>query len=154
MRYNRGVRWSKANIPDMTAGAQEIRFEGVHCSLSIAKLADRVVLLKIAGTDVGEFGEAPMKALRDFLGDSPATHLFIDARDVRGASIEVSADWAGWLNTHREILETVTMLTGSRFVQITAEFVRRFSSLEGSLRICTDPIVFDQVLFEATESAV
>lgn len=94
-----------------------------------------------------------MKALRDFLGDSPAVQLFIDARDVLGASIEVSGDWAGWLSAHRAILESVTMLTGSRFIQITAEFVRRFSSLEGSMRICTDPMVFDHALLEAIERA-
>jgi len=138
----------------MTAGAQEIRFDGIHCSLSIAKPADRVVLLRIAGTDVGEFGDAPMNALRQCVGDGPAAHLFIDARDVRGASIEVSADWAGWLSAHRAILESVTMLTGSRFIQITAEFVRRFSSLEGSMRICTDANAFHQALLEAIERAV
>ena len=134
-----------------TSGAHEIRFDGVHCSLSIVRPAGRVVLMKISGTDVGEFGDAPMKALRDCVGDARGVQLFIDARDVRGASIEVSGDWATWLSEHRAILENVTMLTGSRFVQITAEFVRRFSSLEGSMRICTDPDVFDHALQEAIE---
>jgi hypothetical protein len=133
----------------MTLGTQEIRFDGIHCSLSIRKAAKRVVVLKISGTDVGEFGDAPMKALRDCAGDSGPIHLFIDARDVRGASIEVSGEWAGWLGANKAILENVTMLTGSRFIQITAEFVRRFSSLEG-MRICTDPTVFDYALLDAT----
>lgn len=90
-----------------------------------------------------------MKALRDCAGESPAIHLFIDARDVRGASIEVSGEWAGWLSANRAILESVTMLTGSRFIQLTAEFVRRYSSLEGSMRICTEPAVFDYAVLEA-----
>lgn len=137
----------------MTADTQEIRLDGVHCSISITKPEDRIVVMKISGTDVGEFGDAPMKALRACVGDSSTSHLFIDARDVRGASIEVSGDWAGWLSTHRAVLESVTMLTGSRFVQITAEFVRRFSSLEGSMRICTEPMVFDHALLEAIERA-
>jgi len=105
--------------------------------------------MRITGTDVGEFGDAPMKALGDILGNAPAAHLFIDARDVRGASIEVSGEWAGWLNAHKADYGMVTMFTGSRFVQVTAEFVRRFASLEGSMRICTEPAVFDQALFEA-----
>jgi phage regulator Rha-like protein len=41
------------------------------------------------------------------------------------------------------------MLTGSRFIQITAEFVRRFASLEGVMRICTEPAIFDFALAEA-----
>jgi hypothetical protein len=135
----------------MAQCTQELRFDGVHCSLSIDKFSARSVLMKISGTDVGEFGDAPMRALRDSVGDSSAIDLFIDARDVRGASIEVSGDWAGWLNANRSILGSVTMLTGSRFIQVTAEFVRRFACLEGSMRICTDPAVFDQAILEAAK---
>lgn len=125
-----------------------IRFDGIHCNLSIERLAVRVVLMRIGGTDVGEFGDAPMKALEEHIADSSPVHLFIDARDVRGASIEVSGEWAAWLSGHKRALTSVTMLTGSRFIQITAEFVRRFASLEGSMRICTDPAVFEQALLE------
>jgi hypothetical protein len=138
----------------MTLDAQEIRFDGIHCRLSIGKPAHRVVLMKIAGTDVGEFGDAPMRALAECVGDTPLVHLFIDARDVRGASIEVSGEWAGWLSANKAILENVTMLTGSRFIHITAEFVRRFSNLEGSMRICTDPVIFEFALREATRAAI
>jgi hypothetical protein len=135
----------------MAPGTQEIRFDGIHCSLSIGTPSARVVLMKISGTDVGEFADAPMKALGDCVSSLSAVHLFIDARDVRGASIEVSGEWTGWLNAHKPVLANVTMLTGSRFIQITAEFVRRFASLEGSMRIRTDPTVFDQALLEATK---
>ncbi len=136
----------------MVQDTREIRFDGIHCNLAIQRPSTRVVLMKIAGTDVGEFGDAPMKALDDWIGGSSPVHLFIDARDVRGASIEVSGDWALWLTARKPVLESVTMLTGSRFIQITAEFVRRFASLEGSMRICTDPAVFDQALLEASLS--
>jgi hypothetical protein len=134
----------------MAPGTREICFDGIHCNLVIEKPSNRVVLIKIRGTDVGEFGDAPMKALDDWISGSSAVELFIDARDVRGASIEVSSDWAAWLNARKPLFGGVTMLTGSRFIQITAEFVRRFASLEGSMRICSDPAVFDQALLEAT----
>jgi|SRR5579884_1592183 len=133
----------------MAPGTQPIRFDGVHCHLSIEKPSARIVLMKISGTDIGEFGDAPMKALTDWLAHSSPVDLFIDARHVRGASIEVSGEWASWLNAHKSVLGTVTMLTGSRFIQVTAEFVRRFASLEGRMRICTEPAVFDQALLEA-----
>lgn len=126
-----------------------VRFDGIHCNLAIEKRSDRVVVIQITGTDIGEFGDAPMKALEHFAEGAAPIHLFIDARDVRGASIEVSGEWAGWLCGHKSILESVTMLTGSRFIQVTAEFVRRFASLEGSMRICADPAVFDQAVIEA-----
>ncbi len=129
----------------------KVRFDGIHCNLTIEKCPNRIVLMNISGTDVGEFGDAPMKALDDWIRGSAPVHLFIDARNVRGASIEVSGDWAGWLSARKAALASVTMLTGSRFIQLTAEFVRRFASLEGSMRICTDPAAFDQTLLEMTK---
>jgi hypothetical protein len=127
----------------------EIRYEGIHCNFHIEQFPNRVVVLRISGTDVGEFGESPMKALNDWVNSAGPVDFFIDARDVRGASMEVSGEWAGWLDTHKEALRSVTMLTGSRYIQITAEFVRRFASLEGIMRICTEAAVFDRSLAEA-----
>ncbi len=49
----------------------------------IERPAARVVLLKIAGTDMGEFVDAPTKALNDWIEGAIPIHLFIDARDVR-----------------------------------------------------------------------
>jgi hypothetical protein len=40
----------------------------------------------------------------------------------RGALIDVSGEWAGWLRGHKVQLQEVSMLTGSRFVQVTADF--------------------------------
>src|SRR5437868_4823049 len=104
----------------MAPKPRELRYEGIHCNLLIERPSDRVVVLKITGTDVGEFGEAPMKALNDWVTGSGPIDFFIDAREVRGASIDVSGEWASWLGAHKEALRTVTMLTGSRFIQVTA----------------------------------
>lgn len=130
----------------LASEGQEIRYDGLHCNLVIQQFPSRVVVLRISGCDIGEFGEAPMKTLNDSLSSSDPIDLFIDARDVSGASIDVSGQWARWLNSHKAGLRTVTMLTGSRFIEITAAFVRRFASLEGIMRICSEPAVFDFAL--------
>jgi hypothetical protein len=134
------------------SATRETRYDGVHCNLVIQRFPPAVVLLRISGSDIGEFGDAPMKTLSDRMSPAAPIDLFIDARDVRGASIEVSAEWAGWLSANRAALRSVTMLTGSRFIQITAEFVRRFASLEGIMRICTEPAIFDYALAETRKS--
>ena len=38
------------------------------------------------------------------------------------------------------------MLTRSRFVQLTADFVQRFAELGPRMRIFTDPVAFDTAL--------
>jgi hypothetical protein len=130
----------------MAPAPTAFRFDGVHCNLLLEQFPGHIAVLRINGTDIGEFGEAPMKTLEHWIAASGPVDLFIDARDVRGASIGVSGEWAGWLSEHRDGLRSVTMLTGSRFIEITAEFVRRFAKLEGIMRICNEPAVFDEAL--------
>lgn len=133
----------------MDPNQSSIRFEGVHCSIVLERVAPSVVLLQIRGTDTGELGNAPMKALENWISKSDSVKFFIDARAVRGASIDVSSEWAAWLNAHRTQLQSITMLTGSKFIQITAEFVRRFAGLNGIMWVCTEPAVFDLALEQA-----
>jgi hypothetical protein len=133
----------------MLSASASLRFDGVHCSIVLERPSESVVLLRISGTDTGELGDAPMQALHGWLSEGASVKLFIDARAVRGASVDVSSEWAAWLSDHRSQLAMVTMLTGSRFVQITAEFVRRFADLNGIMWVCTEPEVFDLALSQA-----
>ena len=57
---------------------------------------------------------------------------------MRGASIDVSGEWAEWLRVHKAHLRAISMLTGSRFVEVTAGFVRRFAALQGVMRIYSE----------------
>jgi hypothetical protein len=126
-----------------------LRYEGVHCTLHIECVAPQVIVMTIAGSDIGEFGDAPMLALQAWLQPGSEIELYIDARAARGATVDVSSEWGRWLARNKSALHRVTMLTGSRFVQITAEFVRRFADLGGIMRICTEAAVFDEALSEA-----
>jgi hypothetical protein len=130
---------------------REISYDGLHCNLTIQQFAPAVVVLRISGSDVGEFGDAPMKTLDEWLDGSDGTKFFIDARDVRGVTMDVSGDWARWLSAHKDQLSAVTMITGSSFIQLTAEFVRRFADLQGIMRICTEAPVFESALAEALQ---
>lgn len=136
----------------MIRETREVRFDGVHCTLSMKLSPPGVVSLLISGRDIGEFGEAPMQRLSEWLAGAGPIRMFIDARAARGASIEVSAEWAKWLAAHKVQLRDVSMLTGSRFVQITADVVRRFADLEGIMRVYTEGPAFDAALSEALAS--
>lgn len=127
------------------------RFEGVHCTMEITRPARGVVVVAITGSDVGEFGDAPFQELEGDLA-SPPLEMFIDSRSTRGASVDVSNEWARWLRRHRAHLSRITMLTGSRFIEITAEFVRRFADLDDVMRVTTDPAAFDAALAETIRS--
>ena len=116
--------------------------------MSIERAAATVVVVKISGHDAGELGDEPFRRLDQLLGEGSFA-LFIDARGTKGASIEVSNLWARWLRKHRDDLIRIHMLTGSRFVQLTADFVRRFAELGDAMLIYTDPEIFDETLESA-----
>jgi hypothetical protein len=83
---------------------RKIQHDGVHCRFDLEQLSPRAMVLNISGTDVGEFGEAPMLTLSEWLaGTTTPVEFFIDARDVRGASIDVGGEWA-------QCLRKITML--------------------------------------------
>jgi hypothetical protein len=130
-----------------------LRFVSLDCTMTIDELAPGVVLMVIEGIDIGQLGEAPFRTMAQLLADR-RVELFIDARHARGPSMDVSGDWAVWLGRHRDALRHVSMLTGSRFVQLTADFVRRFAELGDIMRIYTEPSAFEGALSDALGNAV
>ena len=118
----------------------------MSAGLAIERPAAAVVVLRLTGWDTGEFGDAAMKEIaKDFAAGKPL-QLFIDARAVKGASVDVSNDWALWLRANRSRFAGVSMLTGAPFVQLTAKFVQRFADLGEMMRIYTDATAFDDAL--------
>jgi hypothetical protein len=111
-----------------------------------------VIVLTLSGHDTGELGNAPFQELeRDFTADASESELFIDARGAQGASIEVSGTWAQWLRQHKPQLRIVHFLTASRFIQLSADFVRKFAELGDTMRIYTEASVFDEELESAID---
>jgi hypothetical protein len=124
-------------------------FEGAHFAVELEQLSERLIVMRLRGTDIGELLDAPMKTLDEWLVGVNGVEFFIDARNVRGASIDVSSEWSAWFMANRSQFKTITMLTGSKLIQITAEFVRRFAELNGIMWVCTEPEVFDLALEQA-----
>ncbi|HET9957092.1 MAG TPA: hypothetical protein VFQ61_21495 [Polyangiaceae bacterium] len=129
-----------------------VRFKTRLCELTIERPAPSLIVLKLSGHDIGELGDAPFEELEgDFASEGPQRELFIDARGGQGASIEVSGSWAQWLRRHKARLRVVHFLTASRFIQLSADFVRKFAELGETMRIYTDPDVFDAELESAVD---
>lgn len=120
--------------------------EGVHGSMRIERPARRVVVLRISGHDIGELGDAPFKELERTLEEETRVELYVDARESTGVTTDVSGAWAGWLVKNKARLAQVSMLTRSKFVQVTAQFVRRFGDLTDKMRLYTDDKAFDEAL--------
>lgn len=131
----------------MNAGAAPpVRLEGIHCQMVILRPVSGLIYVAIVGNDIGEFGEVPFREIARELDAVRPAELFIDGRETRTASIDVSNEWAMFLRKHRDCFRRVTMLTGSRFVQISADFVRRFADLDALMVLTEEPAAFDAEL--------
>jgi hypothetical protein len=126
--------------------SREVAFRSEHGTIVIRRLAPGVVSLAFVGNDVGQFGSGPFQELAQDLAAPGALELFIDARGAVAATMDVSSEWALWLGQNRRSFRHVSMLTGSRFIQLSASFVRKFSDLGDLMRIYTDPAAFEGAL--------
>jgi hypothetical protein len=133
--------------------ARDIVFRNEHGSLTVRRPAPRVVLLVLVGNDAGQFGDAPFKELANDVQGDARLELFIDARSGVAASLDVSSEWAIWLGTHKHRFRHVSMLTGSRFIQLSAGFVRKFADMGELMRLYTDPAAFEGALSNAVANA-
>jgi hypothetical protein len=134
------------------ASAAEVVFEGIHCTLTIRRPSAGVVLAVFKGPDVGEFGDSPFQELAKDLAHGLPIELFVDARECLGASINVSNEWAQWMCSHRSQLHRVNILCGSRYLEVTVGFVRRFTQFGDRLRIYTEHDAFYLALTSATSA--
>jgi len=126
------------------------KLQSATCSFQIERRTGNVVLVQIEGHDVGEFGDLPMRCIEALLPQELPAELFVDARNTRGATMNVSNDWSAWLARNRGRFAAIHMLAGSKYVHFTAEFVRRFSELEQLMRVHTSAEDFDTALAAAS----
>jgi hypothetical protein len=130
-----------------------VSFEGTHCTLELSRPAAGVVLIVLKGHDVGEFGDAPFRELDKDLAEGLPIEVFVDARNVPAASIEVSGSWAQWMMGNRDRIQRFNIFCQSRFIELTAKFVRQFTEFGPRMRIYTDAEAFEIALRAASSPA-
>ena len=129
--------------------AKALQYEGIHCKLTIERPRPGVAVVRISGHDLGEFGDVALRELEKEIAVHGQIELFVHARDAQSASIDIRSTWAIWLAKNRPAFKSITMLTGSRFVRLTADFVQRFAELRDLMHIYTDHALFDSALAKA-----
>jgi hypothetical protein len=130
-----------------------VLYECSNFRLGIERPASGIVVVRLAGSDAGEFGDDPLRELDRDLADDRLIELYLDAREVRAATLDVSRQWSEWLHKNRARFKRVTMLTGSRFIELTADFVRRYAGLEEIMLVHAEYAPFDEALKTAVDRA-
>lgn len=127
----------------------DVRWDVKTGALAIRRPAPGVVLVVLSGTDEGQFGEAPFHELACDLDEHRTIELFFDARAGTGPSTEVSMQWAKWLGSRRNRFSAVRLLTGSQFITVSADFMRKYAGLGDRMCVYTHHHAFDEELAAA-----
>jgi len=118
-------------------------------SFEFAPLRDNVLQVTIAGEDLGQFGYAALDEIGLALLRKPPLELFIDAEHVTSISVEVSRQWAQFFATNRRQLKRVSVLTGSKLVNLTVAIAQHLSQTGNLIQIYSDRTLFDRMVSEA-----
>lgn len=127
----------------------QLRLSVKDCTFVFRKLRPAVLLVTISGDDRGEFGNETLDEIRMEILRNKPLELFVDARAATGAALSVSQDWTKFFATNRENLKRVSVLVGSKVVNLTVEIAQHLSRTGNLIQIYSDPEMFDARVAEA-----
>ncbi|MFN3652293.1 MAG: hypothetical protein ACK47B_22170 [Armatimonadota bacterium] len=144
-----------ATIERETLRDGSVRLREGDCSLVFTRLRPGVVLLTVYGHDTGRFGSAPFAELQGAVDRFRAPiELFVDTRQATRVDPKVSDAWTAWFVENRGSLKRVSLLVGSKGLELTVSLVKHFSHTGGLMTIYTDLEQFEEAIGRAVPGFV
>jgi hypothetical protein len=128
---------------DVTRSADGLRLAGGDATMALTRLGPGVILVGASGHDTGQFGEAPFEWLEREMGRHGTVEVFVDMRAMFNAAQTVADRWSEWTGRHRTRIGHMSLLVGSKYVQMTVEVAKLFSRTGELMRIYTDDAAFE-----------
>ena len=123
-----------------------VRLQAGECSFVYRRPRPGALLVTITGMDSGQFGGTTLDEIATALAREGRLELFVDAREAIGAAVSVSDDWTRFFSSHREALDRVHVLVGSKVVYLTVAMAQHLSRTGNLIQIYSDPEIFESRL--------
>lgn len=134
----------KQLLPDgrvvLTAGGGEFTFQ---------RLRRGALLVTMSGQDNGQFGTATLDEIRMEIMRYGALELLVDAAQAVLVSTEVSQEWTRFFSVSRDQLTRVSVLTGSKLMNLTVAIAQHLSQTGNLIQIYSDRALFDDAVARA-----
>jgi hypothetical protein len=122
-----------------------IRLRGATCTFVFVRLRPSVLLLVISGEDTGDLGSAPFEELEaEIRRFRQPLALFVDTRATSQVPSGVTDAWTAWFVANHRSLSRVSILVGSKPVQLAVSVVQHFSRTGTLMAIQSDLEEFEQ----------
>lgn len=107
-----------------------VKLSGGDCVFRFHRPRPGIVVVRISGDDVGQFGSATMdEVAKEFDQVKTPIELFIDATKAVGPVTKVMEAWATWFETHHRRLKHVDILIPpeAKVLHLTVAIARHLS---------------------------
>ena len=120
-----------------------VRLADARASFTYERLRPGALLVKATGADMGQFGTASLDEIRLELLRQRPVELFIDAQDVTVVAVDVSREWTQFFSLNREHLRRVSVLVGSKAMELTVAIAQHFSQTGNLIQLYSDRELFE-----------
>ena len=114
------------------------------------RLSPGALLITISGNDRGQFGLMTLDEIRLEILRQGRLELLVDASAATNVSVEVSRQWTDFFAGSRSQLKRVSVLTGSKLVNLTVGIVQHLSHTGDLIQIYTDRDLFHTAMARAS----
>ena len=129
---------------ERTATAGTVRLTDGACSYRYQKLSPALLQLVIEGRDSGRLGALPLDELQvQQQGQVRTGMLFVDASGAGSVDARVRDEWVAWIRAHRDDFGAMSILAGSRLMQLTFGLAREAAQAGQRMRIHDDRAAFE-----------
>jgi hypothetical protein len=121
---------------------ERVELSAGNADLVFERLGPGAILATLSGIDAGQFGTAAFEEIRSQMHGRPPVRLFVDARDFAG-SAQVSKDWVHFFYSSRHLLKSVTVLAGSRALELIIAIEQNRPRNDDLIQICAGAEAFE-----------
>ena len=121
----------------------ELVLSAGKCAFAFRRLRPGALLVTVTGIDNGQFGTATLDEIRIELLRHRPLELFVDAQAAVAVAVTVSREWTQFFALNREHLTRVSVLVGSRAIELTIAIAQHLSQTGNLIQIYSDRELFD-----------
>ncbi|MES3026000.1 MAG: hypothetical protein V4857_30840 [Pseudomonadota bacterium] len=136
-------------LTKQVAADGSLRLASGNGQFTFRRLCPGALLVTITGNDTGQFGTAALDEIRLEILRHGALELLIDAEMAQLVAPEVSQEWTRFFSASREQLKRVSVLTGSKLINLTVAIAQHLSYTGKLIQIYSDRELFDAALARA-----
>jgi hypothetical protein len=134
---------SRLDITRETLADGRLQLSAQRCSFIFERLHQGALLVTFTGSDNGQFGTAALDEIRIELLRHRPLELFVDARGATFVGTSVSKDWTHFFALNQEHLKRVSVLVGTKTMELTVAIAQHLSQTRQLIQIYSDSQLFD-----------